>query len=222
MLEIFYTKKPVLSEAFIKNILTAYYNIPNPTICKTIHGKPYLIKSKICFNLTHSKGLTGARRRKASDRIRLRKPFRQAAPRRTQQIHRAGEGRNFDRAGLLQALDGAGRATSNISANSLPRSGGKSNFTAAGSICAAKTRACTSCNLKRRTARSASAATIQNSASNAWTDADGLLCFRSDKQYTVKKVLRRSAGPFLGYYPLPKMVNRSVTTRRACNHSYNP
>ena len=58
MLEIFYTKKPVLSEAFIKNILTAYYNIPNPTICKTIHGKPYLIKSKICFNLTHSKGLT--------------------------------------------------------------------------------------------------------------------------------------------------------------------
>lgn len=58
MLEIFYTKKPVLSEAFFKNILTAYYNIPNPTICKTIHGKPYLIKSKICFNLTHSKGLT--------------------------------------------------------------------------------------------------------------------------------------------------------------------
>ena len=53
-----YTKKPVLSEAFIKNILTVYYNIPNPTICKTIHGKPYLLKSKICFNLTHSKGLT--------------------------------------------------------------------------------------------------------------------------------------------------------------------
>ena len=53
-----YTKKPVLSEAFIKNILTAYYNIPNPLICKSIHGKPYIEGRKIHFNLTHSRGIT--------------------------------------------------------------------------------------------------------------------------------------------------------------------
>ena len=58
MLEIFYTKQPVQSDAFIAKILGKYYNIPNPTICKSIHGKPYLQKGKICFNLTHSKGLT--------------------------------------------------------------------------------------------------------------------------------------------------------------------
>ena len=58
MLEIFYTKRPVSSDAFIARILSSYYNIPNPQICKAIHGKPYLLNSKICFNLTHSKGLT--------------------------------------------------------------------------------------------------------------------------------------------------------------------
>ncbi len=58
MLEIFYTKQPVQSDAFIAKILGKYYNIPNPAICKSIHGKPYLQKGKICFNLTHSKGLT--------------------------------------------------------------------------------------------------------------------------------------------------------------------
>ncbi len=58
MLEIFYTKKPVSSDDFIRRILSEYYNIPNAVICKSIHGKPYLQKGKICFNLTHSKGLT--------------------------------------------------------------------------------------------------------------------------------------------------------------------
>ena len=58
MLEIFYTKQPVQSDAFIAKILGKHYNIPNPAICKSIHGKPYLQKGKICFNLTHSKGLT--------------------------------------------------------------------------------------------------------------------------------------------------------------------
>ena len=58
MLELYYTLDPIGSDEFIRFILRRYYNIPNPTICKTIHGKPYLLKSKICFNLTHSKGLT--------------------------------------------------------------------------------------------------------------------------------------------------------------------
>lgn len=58
MLEIFYTKKPVHSDAFIAKILRTYYNMPNAEIRKSIHGKPYLVKGKLCFNLTHSKGLT--------------------------------------------------------------------------------------------------------------------------------------------------------------------
>lgn len=58
MLEIFYTQQPVRSEEYIRFVLRKYYNIPNPTICKSIHGKPYIPGDKICFNLSHSKGLT--------------------------------------------------------------------------------------------------------------------------------------------------------------------
>ena len=58
MIDIFYTFNKVDSEEFIKFVLRRYYNIPKPTICKTINGKPYLKGGKIHFNLSHSKGLT--------------------------------------------------------------------------------------------------------------------------------------------------------------------
>ena len=58
MINIYYTFCKVGSEEFIKFILRRYYNIPNPTICKSINGKPYAKGEKIQFNLSHSKGLT--------------------------------------------------------------------------------------------------------------------------------------------------------------------
>ena len=58
MIDIFYTLQKVGSEEFIRFVLRKYYNIPNPTICKSINGKPYLKGGKIHFNLSHSKGLT--------------------------------------------------------------------------------------------------------------------------------------------------------------------
>lgn len=58
MLDIYYTTQPVRSDAYTRFILSRYYNIPNAEICKSIHGKPYLKGDKICFNLSHSKGLT--------------------------------------------------------------------------------------------------------------------------------------------------------------------
>ena len=58
MIDIFYTFCEAESEEFIKFVLRKYYNILNPTICKTINGKPYIKGVKIHFNLSHSKGLT--------------------------------------------------------------------------------------------------------------------------------------------------------------------
>ena len=58
MVDIYYTFCKVGSDDFIKFVLRRYYNITNPTICKTFNGKPYLKGGKIQFNLSHSKGLT--------------------------------------------------------------------------------------------------------------------------------------------------------------------
>ena len=58
MLDLFYTYEPVGSDEYIRMILSSYYNIPNPVICKSIHGKPYIEGRKIHFNLTHSRGIT--------------------------------------------------------------------------------------------------------------------------------------------------------------------
>ncbi len=58
MLELYYTLDPIGSDEFIRFILRRYYNIPNPSICKTINGKPYLDSGKIQFNLSHSKQMT--------------------------------------------------------------------------------------------------------------------------------------------------------------------
>ena len=58
MIDIYYTYCKVGSDDFIRYILRKYYNIPKPTICKTINGKPYVKGDKIFFNLSHSKGLT--------------------------------------------------------------------------------------------------------------------------------------------------------------------
>ena len=58
MIDIFYTFCEAESEEYIKFVLRKYYNILNPTICKTINGKPYIKGGKIHFNLSHSKGLT--------------------------------------------------------------------------------------------------------------------------------------------------------------------
>lgn len=58
MLDIYYTLNKVGSEDFIRFVLRRYYNIPNPTICKSIHGKPFIESSKIHFNLTHSRQMT--------------------------------------------------------------------------------------------------------------------------------------------------------------------
>lgn len=58
MLEVYYTYDPIGSEDFIKLILSRYYNIPNPTICKSINGKPYIAGRKIHFNLSHSRNMT--------------------------------------------------------------------------------------------------------------------------------------------------------------------
>ncbi len=57
MLDIYYTYQSVESDAFIRYILTKYYNIRKPVICKSINGKPYEEKEKIQFNLTHTKSL---------------------------------------------------------------------------------------------------------------------------------------------------------------------
>ena len=58
MLDIFYTYEKMQSDDFIRLVLSRYYNITNPSICKSFHGKPYLEGRKIHFNLSHSKGLT--------------------------------------------------------------------------------------------------------------------------------------------------------------------
>ena len=58
MVEIYYTYDAVSSEDFIRNILTRYYRIKDPVICKSINGKPYIPGRTVHFNLTHSKGLT--------------------------------------------------------------------------------------------------------------------------------------------------------------------
>ena len=58
MVEIYYTYDAVSSEDFIRNILTRYYRIKAPVICKSLNGKPYIPGRTVHFNLTHSKGLT--------------------------------------------------------------------------------------------------------------------------------------------------------------------
>ncbi len=58
MLEIYFTRVPVRSEDYTRHILQKYYAIPAADIRKTIHGKPFLPGDKVCFNLSHSKGLT--------------------------------------------------------------------------------------------------------------------------------------------------------------------
>ena len=58
MVEIYYTYDAVSSEDFIRNILTRYYRIKDPVICKSLNGKPYIPGRTVHFNLTHSKGLT--------------------------------------------------------------------------------------------------------------------------------------------------------------------
>ena len=58
MLDLYYTYEPIGSDEYIRMILSSYYNIPNPIICKSIHGKPFIEGRKIHFNLTHSRGIT--------------------------------------------------------------------------------------------------------------------------------------------------------------------
>ena len=58
MIDIYYTFSKVGSDDFIRFVLRRYYNIPNPTICKTFNGKPYVKGGKIHFNLSHSKNMT--------------------------------------------------------------------------------------------------------------------------------------------------------------------
>ena len=62
MIDIFYTHEETNSDDFIRKILSAYYNIPNAPICKSINGKPYIPGRKIHFNLTHSESLSGKAR----------------------------------------------------------------------------------------------------------------------------------------------------------------
>ena len=58
MINIFYTHEETNSDDFIRKILSAYYNIPNAPICKSINGKPYIPGRKIHFTLTHSRSMT--------------------------------------------------------------------------------------------------------------------------------------------------------------------
>ena len=58
MIDIFYTYNPTTSDDFIRMILSRYYNIPKPVICKSFNGKPFIEGRKIHFNLTHSKQIT--------------------------------------------------------------------------------------------------------------------------------------------------------------------
>lgn len=58
MIDIYYTYNSIISDDFIKMILTQYYNITNPIICKSFNGKPFIDGRKIHFNLTHSKQIT--------------------------------------------------------------------------------------------------------------------------------------------------------------------
>lgn len=57
MVDIYYTSATTDSEKFTKFILSRYYNIRDPQISKTIHGKPFLKNDKVFFNASHSKGL---------------------------------------------------------------------------------------------------------------------------------------------------------------------
>ena len=74
MLDLYYTYEPIGSDEYIRMILSSYYNIPNPIICKSIHDKPFIEGRKNHFNLTHSRGITalaGGKKRVGLDCERL-------------------------------------------------------------------------------------------------------------------------------------------------------
>lgn len=60
MIDVFYTTKPVQSDAFVTRILRERYGIFAPNFTRNAHGKPLLCGAPPCFNLSHTGGRTFA------------------------------------------------------------------------------------------------------------------------------------------------------------------
>lgn len=57
-MKLFYTTAPVQSRAFTEKVLRNYYGVSAPQFSVTEHGKPFLLNATLCFNLSHSGGVT--------------------------------------------------------------------------------------------------------------------------------------------------------------------
>ena len=60
MIDVFYTTKPVPSEAFVARILQERYGIFAPKFTRNAHGKPSLCGAPPFFSLSHTGGRTFA------------------------------------------------------------------------------------------------------------------------------------------------------------------
>ena len=60
MIDVFYTAKPVQSDAFVARILRERYGIFAPNFTRNAHGKPLLCGAPPFFNLSHTGGHTFA------------------------------------------------------------------------------------------------------------------------------------------------------------------
>lgn len=60
MIDVFYTTKPVQSEAFVARILRERYGIFAPKFTRNTHGKPSLCGAPPFFSLSHTGGRTFA------------------------------------------------------------------------------------------------------------------------------------------------------------------
>lgn len=60
MIDVFYTTKPVQSEAFVARILQERYGIFAPKFTRNAHGKPSLCGAPPFFSLSHTGGRTFA------------------------------------------------------------------------------------------------------------------------------------------------------------------
>ncbi len=60
MTDIYFTKAPVTSGAFLTRILRERYGISEPAFARNVHGKPRLINAPLFFNLAHTRGRTFA------------------------------------------------------------------------------------------------------------------------------------------------------------------
>ena len=60
MIDVFYTAKPVQSDAFVAHILRERYGIFAPNFTRNAHGKPLLCGAPPFFNLSHTGGRTFA------------------------------------------------------------------------------------------------------------------------------------------------------------------